>query len=42
MDVTSYGHGISLYGEVRILKDLSTIAEGRDILIVDTGNTLNY
>lgn len=46
MDVTSYGNGISSSGEVRILKDLSTIAEGRDILIVedivDTGNTLNY
>lgn len=46
MDVTSYGNGISSSGEVRILKDLSTIAENRDILIVediiDTGNTLLY
>lgn len=46
MDVTSYGNGISSSGEVCILKDLSTIAENRDILIVediiDTGNTLLY
>lgn len=46
MDVTSYGYGISSSGEVRILKDLSTVAHGRDILIVediiDTGNTLLY
>lgn len=46
MDVTSYGYGISSSGEVRILKDLSSVAHGRDILIVediiDTGNTLLY
>ena len=46
MDVTSYGYGISSSGEVRILKDLSTVAHGRDILIVediiDSGNTLHY
>lgn len=35
MDVTSYGYGISSSGEVRILKDLSTVAHGRDILIVE-------
>ena len=46
MDVSSYGNGISSSGEVRILKDLSTTAKGRDILIaediIDTGNTLLY
>lgn len=46
MDVSSYGTGVSSTGEVRILKDLSTVAEGRDILIaediIDTGNTLLY
>ena len=46
MDVSSYGASISSSGEVRIVKDLSTAAAGRDILIVediiDTGNTLLY
>lgn len=46
MDVSSYGAGLRSSGEVRILKDLSTLAEGRDILIaediIDTGNTLLY
>lgn len=46
MDVSSYGASISSSGEVRILKDLSTAAQGRDIIIVedivDTGNTLLY
>jgi hypoxanthine phosphoribosyltransferase len=46
MDVSSYGTSISSSGEVRILKDLSTAAEGKDILIVediiDTGNTLAF
>ena len=46
MDISSYGASISSSGEVRILKDLSTAAQERDILIVediiDTGNTLLY
>lgn len=45
MDVTSYDGTTSL-GEVRILKDISTKVEGKDILIVediiDTGLTLSY
>lgn len=45
MDVSSY-EGTTTTGEVRILKDLSTSVEGKDILIVediiDTGLTLNY
>lgn len=45
MDVSSY-EGSTTTGEVRILKDLSTSVEGKDILIVediiDTGLTLNY
>ncbi|SJZ97773.1 hypoxanthine phosphoribosyltransferase [Pilibacter termitis] len=46
MDVSSYGNATQSSGEVRILKDLSTRADGRDILIVedivDSGNTLHY
>lgn len=46
MDVSSYGSGVSSTGEVRILKDLDSSVEGRNILIVediiDTGITLNY
>lgn len=46
MDVSSYGTSLSSSGEVRILKDLSSAAQDRDILIVediiDTGNTLLY
>ncbi|MFZ2577801.1 MAG: hypoxanthine phosphoribosyltransferase [Lactococcus hircilactis] len=46
MDVSSYGNGLSTSGEVRILKDLDTKAQGRDILIcediIDSGNTLLY
>ena len=46
MDVSSYGASTTSSGEVRILKDLSTAAVGRHILIVedivDTGNTLLY
>ena len=46
MDVSSYGNALSSTGEVRILKDLNSSAENRDILIVediiDTGNTLLY
>jgi len=46
MDVSSYGASTRSSGEVRIIKDLSTQAFERDILIVediiDTGNTLLY
>lgn len=46
MAVSSYGAGTSSSGEVRILKDLDSSVEGRNILIVediiDSGITLNY
>lgn len=46
MDVTSYGNSTVSSGEVKILKDLNTSVEGRDILIVediiDSGLTLKY
>ncbi|WP_062107747.1 hypoxanthine phosphoribosyltransferase [Bacillus niameyensis] len=46
MDVSSYGSGTVSTGEVKILKDLNTRVEGRDILIIediiDSGLTLNY
>lgn len=46
MDVSSYGNATVSTGEVKIIKDLSTNAEGRDILIVediiDSGRTLEY
>jgi hypoxanthine phosphoribosyltransferase len=46
MDVSSYGTSITSSGEVRILKDLSEPAEGKNILIVediiDSGNTLAF
>lgn len=46
MDVSSYGEEFVSSGEVKIVKDLDTRVEGRDILIVediiDTGRTLNY
>lgn len=46
MDVTSYGNATVSSGEVKILKDLNTSVEGRDILIVediiDSGLTLSY
>lgn len=46
MDVSSYGSSTVSSGEVRILKDLNTSVEGRDILIVediiDSGLTLSY
>ncbi len=46
MAVSSYGSGTRSSGVVRILKDLSSPAEGMDILLVedilDTGNTLSY
>ena len=46
MDISSYGGGITSSGEVKILKDLDTNVEGRDLLIVediiDSGRTLKY
>jgi hypoxanthine phosphoribosyltransferase len=46
MEVSSYGDATESSGQVRILKDLSTSIEGRDVLVVediiDTGLTLNY
>ena len=44
MKVSSYGSGTKSSGEIKILKDLSTDIQGRDVLIVediiDSGNTL--
>ncbi len=46
MDVSSYGGKTVSSGEVKILKDLDTSVEGRDILIIediiDSGLTLKY
>ena len=46
MDVSSYGEALQSSGEVKIVKDLNTRVEGKDILIVediiDTGQTLKY
>ena len=46
LDVSSYGSGTVSSGEVKIIKDLDTSVEGRDVLIVediiDSGLTLNY
>ncbi|PLR80239.1 hypoxanthine phosphoribosyltransferase [Bacillus canaveralius] len=46
MDVSSYGNAMVSSGEVKILKDLDTSVEGRDILIIediiDSGLTLSY
>ncbi|MGM9967914.1 MULTISPECIES: hypoxanthine phosphoribosyltransferase [unclassified Rummeliibacillus] len=46
MDVTSYGNATVSSGEVKILKDLNTSVEGRDIVIIediiDSGLTLSY
>src|SRR5690625_4551306 len=46
LDVTSYGKGMVSSGEVKIVKDLDTSVEGRDVLIVediiDSGLTLSY
>ncbi len=46
MDVSSYGSGTVSSGEVKILKDLDTSVEGRDVLIlediIDSGLTLSY
>jgi hypoxanthine phosphoribosyltransferase len=46
MDVSSYGTSTVSTGEVKILKDLDTSVEGRDLLIIediiDSGLTLSY
>ncbi|MDR1629454.1 MAG: hypoxanthine phosphoribosyltransferase [Oscillospiraceae bacterium] len=46
MAVSSYGSGIKTSGVVRIIKDLDSEIEGKDILIVedilDSGKTLSY
>jgi hypoxanthine phosphoribosyltransferase len=46
MSISSYGSATQSSGAVRILKDVSTDIEGRDVLIVediiDTGLTLSY
>jgi len=46
IEASSYGDGMESTREVRILKDLRSGIEGRDVLvvedIVDTGHTLNH
>ncbi|SHE64605.1 hypoxanthine phosphoribosyltransferase [Atopostipes suicloacalis DSM 15692] len=46
MDVSSYGTAKASSGEVKIIKDLDSSVENRDVLIVediiDTGRTLKY
>jgi hypoxanthine phosphoribosyltransferase len=46
MEVSSYGSGTETSGQVRILKDLSSSIQDRDVIVVediiDTGLTLNY
>ncbi|WP_019395104.1 hypoxanthine phosphoribosyltransferase [Priestia filamentosa] len=46
LDVSSYGNSTVSSGEVKIIKDLDTSVEGRDILIIediiDSGLTLSY
>lgn len=46
MAVSSYGEGVKSSGVVRIVKDLDTKIEGRDVIIVedilDSGLTLKY
>ncbi|SUN69730.1 hypoxanthine-guanine phosphoribosyltransferase [Streptococcus equi subsp. equi] len=46
MVVSSYNGGTTSSGEVKILKDVDTNIEGRDVIfvedIIDTGRTLKY
>jgi len=46
MMVSSYGPGVKTSGVVKILKDLDSPVEGRDVLVVedilDSGKTLSY
>ena len=46
MDVSSYGNETVSSGDVKIIKDLDTSVEGRNVLIIediiDTGRTLSY
>ena len=46
MCVSSYGKGMSTSGQVKIIKDLNTTIEGKDVIIVedilDSGVTLSY
>lgn len=46
MVVSSYGNQMTSSGEVKILKDVDTNIEGRDVIfiedIIDTGRTLKY
>ena len=46
LSVSSYGSGTTTTGEVRILKDLDTSLEGKDVLVVedilDSGMTLSF
>ncbi|WP_423216884.1 hypoxanthine phosphoribosyltransferase [Streptococcus equinus] len=46
MVVSSYHGGVQSSGEVKILKDVNTNIEGRDVIfiedIIDTGRTLKY
>lgn len=46
MATSSYGSGVSSSGVVRILKDLNTSIEGRNVIVVediiDSGHTLSY
>lgn len=46
MDISSYGNATVSSGEVKIVKDLNTSVEGRDVLIIediiDSGKTLRY
>ncbi|MBR7091574.1 MAG: hypoxanthine phosphoribosyltransferase [Clostridia bacterium] len=44
--VSSYGSGVKSSGEVRVLKDLDSKLEGKDLLLIedilDSGTTLSY
>ncbi len=46
MAVSSYGAGMASSGQVKIIKDLDTTIEGKDVIIVedilDSGVTLSY